>query len=361
MSAQDDEYFMRVALNHARCGLGLTAPNPSVGCVIVKAGRIVAASHTAPSGRPHAEVLALAQAGADAKGACAYVTLEPCSHHGKTPPCALALIEAGIKRAVVACIDSDPRVSGRGIKMLHDSGIEVVTGILEHEAQALNAGFFLNILKKRPLVTLKLAVSADEKIAQERGVRTQISKTLAQRYGHLLRSQYDAILVGIGTVLVDNPLLTARLEGQKKVMTRIVLDQNLDMPANSALVQSAKNDPVVIFHADSAVDKIEKLSSLGCDCIAQDPHDLRGVLLTLASRGITRLLVEGGAKAHTSFLKAGLVDEFQVLRSPKILGANGVPALVGHDLAALQADFGLKLQKTRNLGEDLLEIYRASA
>lgn len=357
----DDYYFMTVALNHARRGLGLTAPNPSVGCVIVKDGRIVAAASTAASGRPHAEALALTQAGLEAKGACAYVTLEPCSHHGQTGPCARALIEAGIKRTVIACIDPDPRVSGRGIQILQESGIEVLQGVLEQEAQALNRGFFFNVLEKRPLVTLKSAVSADAKIAQEQGVRTQISEDLAQRYGQLLRSQHDAILVGIGTVLVDNPFLTARIQGLKKVTTRIVLDQNIDISIDSALVQSAKNDPVLIFRAQGSVDKSEELLRMGCELIAQDPHDLNGVLNILAGRGLTRLLVEGGARVHTSFLTAGLVDEFQLIRSPKILGAHGVPALSGYDLAALEADFGLKLQKTRNLGQDLLEIYHPKA
>jgi diaminohydroxyphosphoribosylaminopyrimidine deaminase/5-amino-6-(5-phosphoribosylamino)uracil reductase len=358
----DDYYFMTVALNHARRGLGFTAPNPSVGCVIVKDGRIVAAASTAPSGgRPHAETVALAQAGIDAKGACAYVTLEPCAHHGQTGPCAQALIDAGIRRVVVACIDPDLRVSGRGIKMLQDAGIEVVQGALEREARELNRGFFLKISQHRPLVTLKIAVSADQKISAAKGQRTQISGDLANRYMHVLRSQHDAVLVGIGTVLVDNSLLTARVEGQKKVMTRIVLDHRLEIPLESALVQGAKSDPVLVFYNQGSVDKIEDLLRKGCELIPQDPHDLKAVLGILAERGITRLLVEGGAKIHTAFLKFGLVDEFQLIRSPKILGAYGVPALGGYDLAVLEADFGLKLQKTRNLGEDLLEFYRSSA
>lgn len=200
-----------------------------------------------------------------------------------------------------------------------------------------------------------------EKIAEAPGARTQISGDLANRYMHMVRSQQDAVLVGIGTVLVDNPLLTARVKKQDHVMRRIVLDQNLDIPINSALVQGAKNDPVLIFHGQNVVDKNGELLRMGCELIVQDPHDLSGVLEALAERGVTRLLVEGGAKVHTSFLKAGLVDEFQILRSPKTLGVPGVPALVGHDLAQLEADFGLKLEKTRILGEDLLEFYRPSA
>lgn len=361
MMSSEHEYCMRVALNHARRGLALTAPNPAVGCLIVRDGVICAAAHTGRGGRPHAETIALAQAGADVRGATVYVTLEPCSHQGKTGPCAQALIEAGVACVVVACIDPDLRVSGRGIEMLKAAGIEVVYGVLEREAQELNRGFFLKVTKNRPLVTLKFAVSADGKIAQAPGIRTQISGDLANRYTHMLRSQHDAVLVGIGTVLVDNPLLTVRLEGHSHVMHRIVLDHRLEIPVESALVQGAKNDPVLVFYSQGSVDKIGELLRKGCELIPQDPHDLKAVLGILAERGITRLLVEGGAKVHTSFLTSGLVDEFQLLRSPKMLGQTGVEALENHNLAALEVDFSLKLQKTRILGEDLLEIYRASA
>lgn len=350
----EDEYYMRVALNHARRGLGHTAPNPAVGCVIVRDGIIVAASYTASGGRPHAETRALKDAGGLAKGAIAYVTLEPCAHHGQTGPCARALAEAGIVRVVVACVDPDPRVSGKGLQILEDAGIEVVSGVLEKEALALNKGFFLKVTQGRPLVTLKLAVSADGKISARVGTRTQISGELAGRYVHLLRSQHDSILIGIGTLLVDNPILTTRVEGHNHVMTRVILDERLDMPLESRLVQSASIAPVLIVHKNGDVDKVVDLKARGCELIEVDPHDLRGVLRLLAGRGMTRLLVEGGAKVAGAFLSAGLVDELQMLRAPMVLGAEGVEAFAGGDPTV----YGLKLQKTRTLGDDLLEIYR---
>lgn len=354
MVFSDDEYYMRVALSHARRGLGHAAPNPAVGCVIVRDGVIVAAAHTAPGGRPHAEALALKMAGGAACGAAAYVTLEPCAHYGQTGPCALALAEAGISRVVVACVDPDPRVSGRGLAMLEDAGIEVACGVLEAEALALNKGFILKNTRGRPLVTLKLAVSADGKITAQAGTRTRISGAAASRYVHLLRSQHDSILIGVGTALVDNSILTTRLEGHNHVMKRVILDERLDLPLESALVQSAENAPVMIVCQNAPVDKAVEMKARGCELIEADPHDLTAVLRLLAGGGITRLLVEGGGRVAGSFLSAGLVDELQVIRSPSVLGAQGVEAFGGGG----PEGYGLVLQKTRRLGDDLLEIYR---
>ena len=304
MTSQTDIKYMRMALNMAQRGLGHVAPNPAVGCVLVQNDVVIATAHTARGGRPHAERVALDKAGAQAKGATAYVSLEPCSHTGKTGPCAQALIDAGVARVVVACGDPDPRVSGRGIEMLKAAGIDAVEGVLEAEAHALNAGFILRITENRPFITLKCAISADGKISEAVGKRTQISGALALRYMHLLRSYHDAILVGQMTDFVDKPKLTTRIEGYDHEALRVVLSANAGETARD-----------------------------------------------LAEQGITRLLVKGGAKTHMSFLKTGLFDEVQLIKTPKILGEQGV------DAADIVGVADLILQKTRILGEDTLEIY----
>ncbi|MCB1721128.1 MAG: bifunctional diaminohydroxyphosphoribosylaminopyrimidine deaminase/5-amino-6-(5-phosphoribosylamino)uracil reductase RibD [Alphaproteobacteria bacterium] len=323
MSSKIDKKYMRMALNMARRGLGLVAPNPAVGCVLVKDDVVIVVAHTARGGRPHAEVIALEKAGYEARGACAYVSLEPCAHTGQTGPCACALIDAGVVRVVVACGDPDPRVSGQGIAMLRDAGIEVVEGVCEAEALALNAGFISRVTRGQPFVTLKCAVSADGKIAAEQGARTQISGELAQRYMHLQRSFYDAILVGSETYLVDKPQLTTRLEGFRHEPLRVILDRRgrvEDAPGFEICRQA---------------------------CVEE-------VLAYLAEKGVTRLLVEGGMQVHRSFLEAGMVDEFQLCKSPVVLGDKGVDGVSVDEICVLS---GLKLQKTRVLGEDVLEIY----
>lgn len=317
----DHHAHMQHALHLARRGLGRVAPNPAVGCVIVKDERVIGRGRTQDGGRPHAETEALKQAGEQAQGATAYVTLEPCAHHGKTPPCSEALIKAGIAHVVIACTDPDPRTAGKGIAILQEAGIEVTTGICEDEALQLNAGFFLRITKNRPYITLKIATSADNKIAAAEGERTTITGPIAHRYTHLLRSLHDAILVGKTTNEVDNPKLNTRIEGYPHDLKRFVL--NTDHFSN--------------------------------------PHDLTAVLHTLAGQGITRLLVEGGAKTHTSFLEAGYCDEFQWLQSNSTIGPQGVEALYNHDISLIENEFGLQRQKTKALGEDLLAIYTPKA
>ncbi len=357
MQTPEDESFMRVALFHAKTGWGRVAPNPSVGCVIVKKGVIVAAQRTADGGRPHAETRALAQAGHEAKGACVYVTLEPCAHRGQTGPCAQALVRAGVARVVVACQDPDPRVSGQGLAQLQAGGVVVVTGVLEREARQGNQGFFYTLTQQRPWVTAKLAVSSDGRIACATGERTQISGFLADQYKHRLRTSHDAILIGIETALADDPLLTARIVGHSHVMRRIVLDANLRIPMDSMLVKSVGYDPLWVFYKAGSPDKIKALHARGVRLFPIDPYDIRHLLSVLATEGVTRLLVEGGARIHSAFLAEGVVDSFVLLKSPVRLGAGAVPALPAQDIFALPAFSGLTLQKTRVLGEDLLEIY----
>ena len=329
MTLDKDQLFMNVALNYARRGLGFVKQGrPSVGCVLVRKGSIVAAARTGDGGQPHAEVAAIEIASYEAKGATAYVTLEPCAHQGRTPPCADALIEAGIVRCVVACRDPFPQVNGKGIEILQKAGIEVVEGVCEEEARLVNAGFFLTVEEKRPYVTCKLMVSADGKIASAPGERTMISGDIANRHTHLQRSRHDAILVGSETYLVDQPQLTTRVKGIQHKALKVVLD-------GQGRVKNADGYEVI---TDKTV----------------NTKDIKAVLAYLALKGVTRLLVEGGTKVHKSFLESGFVDEFQLCTSPHRLGGEGVLGLTKADI---EASNGLKHQKTRVLGEDTLEIY----
>jgi len=352
-----DADHMHHALMLADRALGTVAPNPAVGCVIVRDGIVVGRGHTQRGGRPHAEAMALQQAGTAARGATAYVTLEPCAHLGQTPPCANALIEAGIERVVAAIEDPDPRVSGRGFQMLREANIKVETGLLREEAAAQNAGFFLRIAKKRPLVTLKIAVSADNKIARAPGGDQWITGEEARRFGHLLRARHDAILAGIETVLADDPELTCRIPGlENRSPVRVVLDSALRLPLKSKLVQTARKFPLLVFTVQKGG---EQLTAAGATVIpvtpdAQGRPDPHAVLGDLAARGITRLLVEGGTAVENAFLFQTLADRLEIFRSPVTAGEGGRPA----------PDFPLEnygLSGRRVLGSDMLESYAVRA
>lgn len=339
--------------------MGTTAPNPAVGCVIVSAeGRVVGRGATQKGGRPHAETVALAQAGGAAQGATAYVTLEPCAHQGETPPCASALIEAGVARVVAALEDPDPRVSGKGIAMLWDAGVQVATGVLEKEAAELNAGFLLRVKEGRPLVTLKIAQSLDGKTATVSGQSQWITGPQARRYGHLLRARHDAILVGVETALADDPELTCRIAGlEDRSPLRVVLDTRLRLKAGSKLMGASTPPGTIVFTViDGKLDGVETVR------VARDARgrpDVSAVLAELARRGITRLLVEGGASVHASFLDRGLADRLEVFRAPMLLGASGKSAVDA--LAALDLDEVPRFvsQGKRMLGADLLESFDA--
>jgi diaminohydroxyphosphoribosylaminopyrimidine deaminase/5-amino-6-(5-phosphoribosylamino)uracil reductase len=348
---------MRHALVLAARGLGRVAPNPSVGCVIVDAsGHVVGRGSTAPGGRPHAETLALDAAGTRAKGATAYVSLEPCAHHGVTPPCAGALIKAGVARVVGACTDPDPRVAGKGFEMLRAAGIAVTEGVLESQARALNAGFFLRVTQYRPLVALKSAESADGYVAGPSGAPRWITGELARRHAHHLRAKYDAILVGIGTVLADDPLLTCRLPGlEDRSPLRVVLDSKLRLPPRSQLVRTARTTPLLVM--TSARSGGDELVAAGATIIRLEAGerglmDLKSVLSSLASRGLTRLLVEGGAMTHAAFLTANLVDELHIYRAPLKLGG-GLRSGIG------VSDTKFRLVSREAFFPDVLESYEA--
>ena len=359
-----DERFMQLALTLGRRGLGRTWPNPAVGAVVVKDGVIVGRGWTQPGGRPHAEPIALAQAGEAARGATLYVTPEPCSHVGKSPPCADAVITAGIKRVVSAIEDPNPEVAGQGHAKLRKAGIEVAVGLEAEEAARAHAGHFRRVREHRPQVILKLAVSSDDKIAAPGHKPIAISGDLARSHMHLLRAQCDAILVGIGTVLSDDPLLTCRLPGmQSRSPVRVVLDRALRIPPASRLVHSARGTPLWVVTSELAeAPAATILGASGAHVIrvASTPAglDLLVVLRELAERGITRLLVEGGARVASSFVAAGLVDEFWLLRAPKkVIGPDGVPALDALPLGAITQSSAFRLRASEDLSSDTLTIY----
>lgn len=356
---------MQHALALASRGLGRTAPNPSVGCVIISSdGRVEGRGWTGRGGRPHAETAALSQAGARSRGATAYVTLEPCAHQGQTPPCADAIISAEIARAVVAMEDPDPRVNGQGIARMRAAGIDVSVGLLAGDAARLNAGFLLRVREKRPLVTLKIAQSLDGRAATSSGESKWITGKEARRAGHLLRATHDAILIGIETALADDPELTCRIDGLEDCSpVRVVLDTRLRLPASSKLAQTARTIPTLVYSISGSS---PALSDTGVE-IASISRDVRGrpdigaVLNNLASRGITRLLVEGGASVHAAFIDRRLADRLEVFRSPMVLGGAGHCAVDA--LAALGLDEAPRFRATGRqvLGSDLLESFEAAA
>lgn len=357
MQNQDDIKYMRYALALARRGLGRTAPNPSVGCVIVHDDYVVGIGNTADGGRPHAETIALDMAGEKAKGATAYVTLEPCSHHGKTPPCANALIDVGIKRCVIACGDVNPQVNGEGIKMLRQAGIEVASGICEAEARQLNMGFFLNYEEGRPFITLKTAMTIDGKIALGNGQSQWITSPLSRRKAHQIRSMHDAVLCGIGTVNLDDPMLTSRVDGLVHKAVRIVLDTDLSTDVKSKLVRSAPRDPLWIIHDAHDAVKIDALKSTGVKLFQCKTRDLTRVLQLISENGVTRLLVEGGSEIHSSFLREELWDEMAVFTGGKVFGS-GHSAFRDMNFENVNETLQFKRFKTILLGQDRLDYYK---
>jgi diaminohydroxyphosphoribosylaminopyrimidine deaminase/5-amino-6-(5-phosphoribosylamino)uracil reductase len=365
-----DQRFMQLALALGRRGQGRCWPNPAVGAVIVKDGVIVGRGWTQPGGRPHAEVEALARAGEAARGATLYVTLEPCSHHGKSPPCADAVIAAGIARVVSAIEDPNPEVAGQGHARLRAAGIVVDVGLSAAEAAHDHAGHFRRIRDKRPHVILKLAVSSDDRIAAAGRKPVAITGEAAKARVHLLRAQCDAILVGIGTVLADDPLLTCRLPGMAaQSPVRVVLDRALRIPGTSRLVHSARETPLWVMTSNvSEAPAAMKLGAAGAQVIrvattsAPPPGlDLMAVLHALADKGITRLLVEGGSRVASSFVAADLADEVWLLRGEGGIGADGVAALDALPLSAITQSPQFKVRATERLQSDTLTIYERRA
>jgi diaminohydroxyphosphoribosylaminopyrimidine deaminase/5-amino-6-(5-phosphoribosylamino)uracil reductase len=365
MSKAADQRFMQLALTLGRRGQGRTWPNPAVGAVVVKDGVIVGRGWTQPGGRPHAEPEALARAGEAARGATLYVTLEPCSHVGKSPPCVDAVVAAGIARVVSAIEDPNPEVAGRGHAKLRAAGITVDIGLGAADAARDHAGHFRRIRDKRPHVILKLAVSSDDKIGASGGRPVTISGEAARARVHLLRAQCDAILVGIGTVRADDPLLTCRLPGMEaRSPVRVVLDRGLRIAGTSRLVHSARETPLWVMTSSlSEAPAAMKLGAAGAQVIrvattAMPPGlDLSAVLRALAEKGITRLMVEGGARVAASFVAASLVDEVWLLRGPDAIGADGIAALDAMPLTAITQSPAFGVRASESLEKDTLTIY----
>lgn len=360
----DDDRWMDAALALAARGLGRVWPNPAVGCIIVAGGRVVGRGRTADGGRPHAETAALAQAGAAARGATAYVTLEPCAHHGQTGPCADALIASGIARVVVALRDPDPRVDGGGVARLRAAGIEVTEGVREAAAHDLQAGFLLRITQGRPLLTLKLATTLDGRIATASGDSQWITGLAARAHVHGQRGSHDAIMVGAGTARADNPRLTVRGLGDRPQPVRIVLSRRLDVPEDSALTQSVQTAPVWMLHGpDAPMRRREALKSRGVTLLEVPTGDhgqigLDTCFRMLGDLGLTRLYCEGGGAFAASLLSADLVDRLDCYTAGAVIGAEGTPALGAMGIASLSEAPRLTLHETRRIGPDVLHRWR---
>ena len=354
-----DTQHMAHALSLGRRGLGRTWPNPAVGCVIVNGTRIVGRGWTQPGGRPHAEVMALAQAGPRARGATAFVTLEPCAHHGQTPPCVDALIAAGIARVVTALTDPDLRVSGKGHAMLRAAGIEVTEDVLSHQARAANAGFLKRITQGLPCVTLKLATSLDGRIATHSGESHWITSPASRRAVHALRLAHDAVLIGAGTARADDPDLTVRNLGATYQPIRIVIDARLSHSPQSRLGASAKTAPVWLCHTDEAPAGVREAwadtGAILIECKADATQvDLTDALQRLASLGLTRILCEGGASLAAALIRARLVDDLITFTAGKLIGGTGHAAL-GPLAHARLADLPtLTLIAHRQIGPDTM-------
>lgn len=360
-----DERFMRAALAMGRRNRGRTWPNPSVGAVIVREidGEqvIVGRGTTAPGGRPHAEVVALQQAGEAAKGATCYVTLEPCAHWGRSGPCAVALVEQGVRRVVVGASDINPRVKDKGVEILREAGIEVVKGVLARECHDDHIGHFRRFSERRPQVQLKLAISRDGFIGRIGDGQVHITGPEIQRFVHIMRAEADGILVGLGTVLADDPNLTCRLEGlEDRSPIRFILDSTARLPLTSGLVKTARDVPVKLITTPAApIDRTAALTAAGIEIItvAADENgrvQVPAALGALAHRGITRLMVEGGGATAGSFVAAGLVDEAYLSYGPVDVGDGGISPLGTVPLEQLTGDPLYEQRDKRMLGQDRL-------
>ncbi len=350
------------ALSLGRRGLGQTAPNPSVGCVVVRNGRVVGRGWTQPGGRPHAEAMALAQAGAEARGATAYVTLEPCAHTGQTPPCAKALIEAGVSRVVAAIEDPDRRVSGRGFEMLRAAGISVETGLMAEQARWDLRGFLLNRRQGRPEVTLKLALTVDGRIATASGESQWITGPQARREVHAMRARHDAVMVGAGTVRADDPSLTVRNLGIAHQATRVVISRKLDLPDASLLQRTASQVPVWLLHGKDAPESArDAWRAAGAQthevALAGRQIDMAAALACLGELGICRVFCEGGGLLAASLMSADLVDRLVVFSAGLALGAEGQPGLGALGIERLSEAPRFDLRDQRQIGSDTLSIW----
>ncbi|NPV73298.1 MAG: bifunctional diaminohydroxyphosphoribosylaminopyrimidine deaminase/5-amino-6-(5-phosphoribosylamino)uracil reductase RibD [Pelotomaculum sp.] len=330
----DDRYYMNMALELAARARGRTSPNPMVGAVLVKNGVVVGQGYHMKAGTPHAEIIALKEAGNEARGATLYVNLEPCCHYGRTGPCADAVIEAGVARVVAAMADPNPLVAGGGLKKIKEAGLEVTLGVMEDEARELNEAFIKYVTTRRPFVLAKAALSLDGKIAARTGRSKWITGPAARAYVHQLRDWYDAILVGIGTILADDPSLTARLPGGGgRDPVRVILDSLARTPLNARVIKQKSKAPTVIaVTAGAPPGRVKALQEAGAQVVVVNSGprvDLPELMRILAEREITSVLIEGGAEVHGSAFAAGIVDKVAWFIAPKIIGGRDAPGPVG--------------------------------
>ncbi len=351
---------MRMAISLGARGLGQVWPNPAVGCVLVRNGRVLARGWTQAGGRPHAEAIALADC--DARGATAYVSLEPCAHYGKTPPCAETLVTAGVTRVVTALTDPDPRVSGGGHSLLRAAGIEVVEGVEGVAARRVNEGFLMRVTQGRPFVTLKLALTLDGRIATSAGESRWITCPEARARVHLMRARYDGVLVGAGTVRADDPDLRVRGLGIAHQPVRIVATRLLDLPQDGRLARSAHEAPVWLLHGSAAPQSARaqwqargtELIDCGPESGISEALDPQAMLWALGDRGLTRVLCEGGGALAASLMRAGLVDELVIFSAGKVIGAEGLAGLGELGLEALAEAPQFRLCALEKVGQDVL-------
>jgi len=356
---------MAAACALARRGLGRVWPNPAVGCVVLDAaGRVAGRGWTRPGGRPHAETEALLAAGPRARGGTAYVTLEPCSHHGATPPCADALIAAGIKRVVAPLPDPDPRVMGAGFRRLRQAGIEVVEGVGRRDAEAINEGFFRRVRSGRPFVALKTATTLDGRIATVGGESQWITGEAARARGHLLRAQFDAIMIGVGTAAADNPTLTCRLPGfESRSPVRIVVDGRRRLPLTAKLVATARQQPTWLVTLEGSHDaRWQAFRGAGVEIVETSPDrigqpDLKIAMARLAERGLTRIMVEGGGHLTAALLRDRLIDRIYWFRAAGIMGGDGLAMAAPFGVDRLSAMARFERDDVMAVGPDLLETY----
>lgn len=354
----DDERWMKRVLRLAEKGRGRTSPNPMVGAILVKDSRAVGDGYHAKAGEPHAEIIALQKAEKEAKEATLYLNLEPCTHYGKTPPCAPAVIEAGVRRVVIGMKDPNPLVKGRGVEALKRAGLDVDVGILENECRRLNDAFCKYILNKEPFLILKVAATLDGKIATRKGESQWISGEASRRFVHRLRDQVDGVIVGIGTVLKDDPMLTARVKGAKYPY-RIILDSRLRIPENAKVIEIFPSKTIVATTELAPGEKVERLEKKGVRVLILDSKkgrvDLKPCLFKLGEMGMMSLLVEGGSQLNGSFLDEGLIDKIFLFLSPKLIGdPQALGIFGGHGVPSLKEAIPLSGLKVKRIGEDLL-------
>lgn len=358
MRRMNDEHWMKRALRLAEKGRGRTSPNPMVGAVLIKNGKVIGEGYHARAGEAHAEILALRQAGVAAKGSTLYLNLEPCSHYGRTPPCAPVVIEARVKRAVIGMEDPNPLVSGRGLRSLKRAGLDVKMGILEKECRKLNEFYCKYILKKEPFVILKVAATLDGKIATREGDSKWISGEISRSFVHRMRDQVDGVVVGIGTVLKDDPQLTARIKKGRDPY-RIILDSRLRIPENARVIGDSPSKTIIATTELADRGKIGKLEKKGVRILIFDSKqgsvDLRNCLSKLGEMGMMSLLVEGGSRINGSFLDEGLIDKILFFLSPKLIGDREALGIFGGSRkTTLKEAIPLNEVRLRRIGEDIL-------